>query len=157
MHHDPRSNGQESERNEDNRMIIDATDLLIGRFASEAAKKLLLGEEVTIVNCERAAISGNRQRVIMDYKQERGRGIPLQGPYYPKQSEMIVKRTIRGMLPHRFPRGREAFKRLRCYRGIPSALQGKKAETIEKANVKKLPTTKYVYIGEISKLIGAKQ
>ena len=138
-------------------MIIDAKDLIVGRIATVAAKKALMGEEIIIVNCEQAVLTGNRKFLIAHYQNKAKRGAPLFGPYYPKRADLIVRRIIRGMLPYKQDRGRTAYKRVMCYLGIPHELSQQKLETIEEANVKKLITRKYLTIGEISKQVGAKQ
>lgn len=137
-------------------MIIDATDLIMGRLATVVAKKALLGEEIDIVNCEKAAVTGSRKEVLDEFKRRRERGIPLKGPYYPKQSDRIVRRAIRGMLPYKKHKGSEAFKRVMCYIGVPEKLQGKEMQTIEAANIDKLPNVRYVHVGAIAKELGGK-
>ena len=138
-------------------MIIDATDMIAGRIATVAAKKALLGEDIIIVNCEKAVITGNRLSVLADYKRTKERGIPLKGPYFHRKSDKIMRRIVRGMLPYKQEKGRIVYEKVICYRGVPSELTGKKFETIKGAGIGKLPNTKYVYIGEISKFLGAKQ
>ena len=49
-------------------MIIDATDLIMGRVAALSVKKALLGEDVVIINVEKAVISGTKENVIAKYK-----------------------------------------------------------------------------------------
>ena len=51
------------------RMIIDASGTMLGRLASYAAKQVLNGNEIVIVNAEKAVISGRKQRIINDFKQ----------------------------------------------------------------------------------------
>lgn len=136
-------------------MIIDATDLILGRMATVVAKKALLGEEIHIVNSENAVLTGRPKEILESYNQTRRRGIPLRGPYFPRMPHMIVKRTIRGMLPYKKPKGREALERIKCHIGVPESLSKEKAETIESANVKKTDA-KFIYIKEISKQLGAK-
>ncbi len=135
-------------------MILDAKDLIVGRFATVAAKKALLGEKVDIVNCEKAVVTGRKDMVIEKFRNRRGRGVPLQGPYYPRTPDRLVRRMVRGMLPYKQPRGRDAFKRIMCYTGVPPAFR--EPETIESANIRKLPNVKYVTIGQITKELGAK-
>jgi len=136
-------------------MIIDATDLIVGRLATVVAKKALLGEKIDIVNCENAVMTGSRREVLAKFKQKRDRGVPLQGPYYPRQADRIVRRVVRGMLPYKQAKGEQAFKNVMCYLGVPAGMEGK-PETIESANVKKVPNMKYLRLSEISKQIGAK-
>ena len=76
------------------------------------------------------------------------------GPYIPRQSDRFVRRTIRGMLPYKQPKGRDAFNRIMCYRGVPKGLQDKNAETIKEANVSRLTHTKYLTVKEICTFLG---
>jgi len=139
-------------------MIIDATNLIMGRLAAFTAKKALLGEKVDIVNCEKAVVSGNRRRIFSDYKQrvDLGRN-PYKGPFFPRASDRLVRRAIRGMLPYKQEKGRNAYKLVMCYVGIPSKFREQKLETIPGANVSKLPNYRYVSIGELSKQLGSKR
>jgi large subunit ribosomal protein L13 len=136
-------------------MILDATDLIVGRFATVVAKKALLGETVDIVNCEHAILTGNKREIIERYKRKRRMGVPLQGPYFPKLPDRLVRRVIRGMLPYKKPKGKDAFQRVMCHIGVPEKFNGK-LTTLEGANVKKLPNVKYLEVGKICKEIGAK-
>ena len=136
-------------------MIIDGTNLLLGRLATITAKKALLGEEIIVINCENVIISGKREYIYKKYKQRRDRGSPSTGPYFPRYPEQIVKRTIRGMLPYKQPKGRDAFKRVKCFRGIPKEYEGK-ASTLNEANANKLSTLNFVVLKDVSKFLGAK-
>src|SRR5437867_2632118 len=40
--------------------VLDATDQVLGRFASIVAKRLLKGEEIDVVNAEKALVTGGR-------------------------------------------------------------------------------------------------
>jgi len=137
-------------------MIIDATDTIMGRLAAFAAKKSLQGEKIEIINSEKALIRGNKQQVVERFKHMRKRGGPLHGPYIPRMPHMLLKRVIRGMLPHKKERGRLALKRIKCHIGVPEELKGKKAEALKSASVTKLQTAKYFTLGELSKQLGAK-
>lgn len=137
--------------------IINAENLIVGRIATIVAKQALLGEEIAIINCEKAVISGKKEDVIAKFKRKQEMGIPAKGPFSPKRSDLIVKRIIRGMLPYKQHKGREAFQRIKCYIGLPEEFNGKESETIEKANVSKMPNLKYVRIETISKIVGTKQ
>ncbi|MBW3004072.1 50S ribosomal protein L13 [Candidatus Woesearchaeota archaeon] len=137
-------------------MIIDATNLVLGRFATKAAKAALLGENVDIVNCENAVITGSKATVFARYKRKRELGIPLKGPYFPRQPDRFVRRIVRGMLPYKKPKGSEAFKRVMCYRGIPDKFKDQKFVTFKEADVSKLTTLKFITVKELCKLLGAK-
>lgn len=137
-------------------MIIDATDAILGRIATVAAKKALLGEKVDIVNCEKAVVTGSRDQILARFKQKKDFGIPLKGPYYPRMPDRMVRRAVRGMLPFKKEKGRKAFDRVMCYIGVPDKMKDQKAEKIKEADVSKMPSLKYVYIKDISKHLGAK-
>ena len=137
-------------------MIIDASGMILGRLASLAATKLLAGEEIHIVNAEKVIVSGRRETVYREYTEMRNKGIPEQGPYYPKRPDRILKRTVRGMLPHKTKRGRGAMSRLRVYVGIPPEFEKMKFERPSAAKMTRLGTAKYVELGDVSRKFGAK-
>ena len=136
--------------------IIDATDAIIGRLATRVAKMLLLGETIVLVNSEKVVITGTKERVLAKYKQTRERGIPLRGPYYPRRADMILKRTIRGMLPYKQEKGELALKRLTCHLSVPSELEGKSFEKIKEADISNSNSNKHVDLLTVSKFLGAK-
>jgi large subunit ribosomal protein L13 len=133
--------------------IIDASGAILGRLSTHTAKRLLKGEEIAVVNSEKAIISGKKSAIKDRYKQKREVGTYRKGPFYPRMPDMIVKRTIRGMIPYQTPHGRTAFKRLKCYIGVPKEFEGKKFEIIKSAE--KQPVD-FVTIKELSKSLGAK-
>ena len=137
-------------------MIIDATNLILGRLASYVAKHILLGEKVDIVNCEKAVVTGERKMVIARYTPKIHRVVPSQGPYFPRMPDRIVRRTVRGMLPHKQAKGVEVYKQVMCYIGLPEEFKDKKLETIQEANIANSSTLKYVTLKEISKHIGGR-
>lgn len=133
--------------------IIDASGATLGRLSTNVAKRLLNGEEVAIVNTEKVIISGKKSAIKNRYKQKREVGTYRKGPFFPRTPERIVKRTVRGMIPYQTPHGRAAFKRLKCYVGIPKEFEGKKTESIKEAE--KQPVD-FVTIEELSRYLGAK-
>ncbi len=136
--------------------IIDASDLIVGRMATKIAKLALQGETIAVINCEKAGYSGNPKIILEKISKKRDMGGPFHGPFYPRQPDRIVKRVIRGMLPYKTTRGRAALARVKCYLGIPIALQDKESETIQTAINDKLVHTKFTRIEKLAKLIGAK-
>ena len=137
-------------------MIIDATDLIIGRMGTVIAKKALNGETINIVNCENSILTGDKKKLLIEYKRRFDMGTHTTGPFMPKIPERFVKRIIKGMLPHKKPRGREALSRIKCFRGVPEEFANEKIETIPSANFKKLKTLKYLKVQEICKFLGGK-
>jgi large subunit ribosomal protein L13 len=132
--------------------IIDAEDAILGRLCTAVAKRLLNGEEIVVVNTEKAIVTGKKNMLKERYKHEREVGTYRKGPFYPRMPDRIVKRTIRGMIPYQTSHGRDAYKRLKCYIGIPKEFEGKKFETVKEA--KKQPVD-YMTIKELSKFLGA--
>ena len=133
--------------------IIDASECILGRLASSIAKELLNGEQVHIINAEMAVVSGTKDRVFGEYIEKRKLNHPRKGPYYPRMPHMMLKRAVRGMIPYQKPRGREAFKRLKVDVGKPDSVNGK-IEFVDGAKMNK--STKYITLGEVSKVLGAK-
>ena len=80
-------------------------------------------------------------------------GPPWKGPYHYRRPDRIVRRTIRGMLPYHQPKGKQAYKRLRVYIGIPEEFKDKPHETIPEASSKKLKCH-FITVGELAKEIG---
>ena len=108
--------------------IIDGKNAVLGRLASYVAKQALKGEEIVILNCEQVIVTGNRMNIKKKFEDKRGRvGSSQKGPKHSRTSDKIVKRSIRGMLPdHRKGRGKVAFKKIKCYVGIPKEFQESK-------------------------------
>ena len=138
-------------------IIINAKDLIVGRFATYAAKSALLGEEVAIVNCEHAYITGTKKKVLDEFSRKRAMGTWATGPFYHRQPDRLVRRMIRGMLPHKQEKGKNAYKRIMCYLGIPEQFNNQKMETVEDAHISKVPNLRFVSLQEISKHLGAKR
>jgi|SRR3989344_7112356 len=134
-------------------MIIDAKNSIVGRLASKVAKKAILGEEIIILNSEQAVISGPKEVILKKYKAQANRGEPFHGPFMPKTPHLLLKRIIRGMLPYKFGKGRTAFKRIKCYVGIPEVFKNSKIETIEEANISRLQILKYTTLKELCNMI----
>jgi len=134
-------------------VIIDATGLTLGRLSTNAAKRLLQGDEIAVINSEKAIISGKKSSVKEHYKEKREVGTYRKGPFYPRLPDQIVKRTIRGMIPYQKPHGRAAFKRLKCYAGIPDEFKGKTFEKIPEAEKKPVD---FITVEELSRFLGAK-
>ena len=135
-------------------IIIDAKDAVLGRLSSYVAKQLLLGNDVDVVNCEEAVVSGRRAATLSNYIRRIDRKAPGKGPYFYRRPDMFVKRTIRGMLPFKRSRGIGAFKNIKCHIGVPENLRNEKASIIESASVSRLGTSDYLKIKDICKSVG---
>jgi large subunit ribosomal protein L13 len=132
--------------------VVNAENKILGRLASHVADELRNGEEVRVVNSEKAVISGDKEKVLEDYKQKKDRGARDRGPYFPKRPDRIFKRTVKGMLPSG-PEGRDQLSNMKAY------LENPLDEEVEEVDVREgddLRNRNYVKLGEVSKFIGWK-
>jgi len=131
--------------------IIDAEGAILGRMCTRVAKRLLNGEQIAIVNSEKAIISGKKSAIKQRYKQKRDVGTYRKGPFFPRMPDRLVKRSVRGMIPYQTPHGRTAYRKLKCYIGVPKEFEGGKFEKINEAQ--KQPV-EYMTVQELSRLMG---
>jgi large subunit ribosomal protein L13 len=137
--------------------VYNGEGIVLGRLATAVAKDALMGEEVRIVNCEKVIISGRKENTFALEKQKRDRkGYPLKSAKFTRLPDRCVRRTVRGMLPWKQSRGREAYKNVMCYIGVPEGLANEKMIVLEKHSMKKLPTLKYTTVGQVCKQLGGK-
>ena len=137
-------------------MIIDAKDTILGRLCSFAAKQALLGKKVDVVNCEEAYVSGQKAATFENYIRRIDRKAPNKGPYLYRRPDMFVRRTIRGMLPFKRSRGRDAFKNVMCHVGVPEKFKNENAIKFENADIKKLHSVKITKVKDICRAIGSR-
>lgn len=133
--------------------IIDADGLILGRMATSVAKRILNGEEIVVINAEKAILSGKKRSKLKDAVEFLSVGQYRRGPFHYRRPDKIVRKSVRGMLPFKQPKGKQAYKRLKVYMGVPSNLKDLKMETLPNAQAKKL-TCPYFTVGEFSKEIG---
>ncbi|MBI4448682.1 50S ribosomal protein L13 [Candidatus Woesearchaeota archaeon] len=137
-------------------LIIDATNQIMGRLCTHAAKAALLGTTVNIINCERAVITGSRTYRQTEMRTKKELGQPQQGPFASKMPDRFVRRCVRGMLPHHQPKGRAAFERVMCYIGTPLELQGKETTRYDDADVAHATRAKHLTIAQVCEFWGYK-
>jgi large subunit ribosomal protein L13 len=131
------------------KIYVDATETQLGRLGSFVVKSALKGDEVFVLNSEKAIISGNKEDIIGEITNLRNKGgSSLRGPKVPRPAERLLKRLIRGMLPWDRQRGRDAYKRIKCYKS--GEFDDSKVEVIKLKT--RLPF-KYVKLKEVSRLI----
>ncbi len=138
--------------------VLDAKGKVLGRVASNAAKLLLDGNDVILLNAEKAMISGHRRDIVHKYKRKvelKDKANPEHSPYISRRPDFFVKRVIRGMLPYQRPRGKAAFKHLRVYVGVPEGLKDKKTNDI-KIKSSKETFEDSITVGELSEFLGYK-
>lgn len=112
-------------------LIVDASDLVLGRLASEIAKRLRgkhkpnftphvdCGDNVVVINAEKVRFTGNK---LTDKRYVRHTGYPggqrLTSPkeMLAKHPERLVEMAVRGMLP-KSRLGKKVYKNLFVYVG----------------------------------------
>jgi large subunit ribosomal protein L13 len=136
--------------------VIDADGLILGRMASKIAKRLLQGERIVVLNVEKAVLSGRKTSKVREAKEFLEVGGVGRGPFHYRRPDRVVRKTIRGMLPIKQPKGKEAYKRLSTFIGVPDEYKNQKMETVSDAQAKKLACSHFT-VGEFAKEIGWNQ
>ena len=111
--------------------VIDATDVVLGRLATQAATLLRgkhkpiyaphvdTGDFVIIVNADKIALTGNKREQKMAYRHSGYPGGLRETPYselLDKHPEKAVEKAVKGMLPHN-TLGRAMLRKLKVYAG----------------------------------------
>ncbi|MDA8623705.1 50S ribosomal protein L13 [Candidatus Poseidoniales archaeon] len=145
--------------------VFDADGLILGRLASTVADMLLKvarsdrDDKVVIINSEKAIVSGSSTSVLQNYHDKYALNHARKGPFYPRMPDMILKRTVRGMLPYqRKSSGRRALRNLRVEIGCPHHLASGMPEGHvegDDTNIRKSLPESYVRLGDISASLGA--
>ena len=135
--------------------LVNADGLILGRMASVVAKKLLNGEKVVIVNAEKAVISGKRKSKVAEAKEFLEVGAPRQGPFHYRRPDRILRKTVRGMLPFKQPKGKNALKKLKVFISVPEDLKDQPLVSIKEAQAAKLKGP-YLTLADLAKEIGWK-
>ncbi len=111
--------------------VVDATDVVLGRLASQVATLLRGkhkptfaphvdgGDFVVVINADKVALSGDKRNSKMAYRHS---GYPgglrsvAYGELLEKNPERAVEKAVRGMLPKN-SLGRQQLSKLKVYRG----------------------------------------
>lgn len=111
--------------------IVDATNIPLGRLASQVAMVLRgknkptftphadMGDFVIVINCDKVALTGNKinQKVYRYHTLYPGGDKEiLYSKLMKEKSDFVVEKAVRGMLPKN-SLGRKMRKRLRTYKG----------------------------------------
>ena len=124
--------------------VVDATDMTLGRLASEVAKVLRgknkptftphidTGEYVIVVNAEKIKVTGKKldQKVYYHHSEYVGgmKETTLR-EMLAKKPEKVIELAVKGMLP-KGPLGREMYTKLYVYAGPDHKHQAQKPETL---------------------------
>jgi large subunit ribosomal protein L13 len=133
--------------------LVNAEGQIVGRMGSKIAKRLLNGEEIIILNAEKAIISGKRKSKIAEAHLFLEVGAPERGPFHYRRPDRYLRKSIRGMLPFKQAKGKSAYKRLKAYMGIPVEFKDQPMITFEEASSADLKGP-YLTLGELAKEIG---
>ncbi len=112
-------------------LVVDATDKVLGRLASEVALRLRgkhkpeytphmdTGDYIVVVNAEKIRVTGNKTSDKMYYRHSEYPGGLKQinfAKLRDKAPERIIETAVKGMLP-KGPLGRAMFRKLKVYAG----------------------------------------
>ena len=125
--------------------VIDATDVVLGRLAVQAANLLRgkhkpmfaphvdTGDFVIIVNAEKVALSGTKKTTKMAYRHSGYPGglsaTPI-GELLEKDARKAIENAVWGMLPKN-KLGRQVLKKLKVYSGPNHPHQAQQAKPFE--------------------------
>lgn len=133
----------------------------MGRLASIVAKELLDGQKVIVVRCEEMNVSGEFFRNKLkyhDYLRKATNFNKARGQFHFRAPSRIFYKALRGMIPHKTPRGKAALERLKVFEGVPPPYDKKKKVVVPQAlRVLRLkPGRKYTTLGQLSSSVGWK-
>lgn len=134
--------------------IINGDNLVYGRLSTHIAKLLLSGEEIVIVNADKVAVTGSREFVLSKFRERRDIGSVRKGPYYPRTSNQILRRSIGDMLPKKKAKGSDALKRCKVFSGVPTEFKELEMETVDTAKNDRV--SRFLTLNEIAKNLGGK-
>jgi large subunit ribosomal protein L13 len=83
-------------------------------------------------------------------------GAPARGPFHYRRPDRIVQKTVRGMLPFKQPKGKNAYKKLKVFMGVPEEFKDQKMGTLIEAQATKLKGP-YFTLAELAKEVGWNQ
>jgi large subunit ribosomal protein L13 len=133
--------------------LVNAEGQIVGRMCSKIAKLLLNGEEVIILNSEKAIFSGKRKSKIAEAHLFLEVGAPERGPFHYRRPDRFLRKTVRGMVPFKQPKGKTAYKRLKVFMGIPLEFKDMQMIQFDEASAAKLKGPHFT-LGELATEIG---
>lgn len=111
--------------------VIDAEDKVLGRLATEIARRLRgkhkaeytphvdTGDYIVVVNAEKVVVTGNKTKNKL-YQHHTGYPGGIKTVSFEKlqatKPEMIIEKAVKGMLPKN-PLGRDMFRKLKVFTG----------------------------------------
>jgi large subunit ribosomal protein L13 len=125
--------------------VIDATDKVLGRLATEVASRLRgkhkpeftphvdTGDYIVIVNAEKIRVTGNKEKDKTYYKHSGyigGMKSTTLDKMRAKHPERIIEIAVKGMLPKN-PLGRAMYRKLKVYAGPDHQHQAQQPQPLE--------------------------
>lgn len=125
--------------------VIDATDKVLGRLASEIAQRLRgkhkpeytphvdTGDYIVVVNAEKVAVTGRKRSDKMYYRHSGYPGGIKSTPFdklIAEHPERVLELAVKGMLP-RGPLGRDMYRKLKVYAGPEHRHQAQQPKPLE--------------------------
>ena len=140
-------------------IVIDGRGHLVGRLASKVAKELLNGQRVVVVRCELLQRSGSLFRNKLKFHEFLRKGMntnPRRGQFHYRSPSRIFWRMVRGMLPHKTPKGSVALGKLKVFEGIPYPYDQKRRMVVPDAlKILRLKShRKFCVLGDLAQLAG---
>ena len=140
-------------------VVIDGRGHLVGRLASKIAKELLNGQRIVVVRCELLNKSGSLFRNKLKFHEFLGNTRntnPRKGHIHFRTPSRIFWRMVRGMLPHKTPKGSAALGRLKVFDGIPFPYDQKRRMVVPDAlkALRLQSHRKFCVLGELAQKVG---
>jgi large subunit ribosomal protein L13Ae len=140
-------------------IIIDGRGHLLGRLASKVAKELLNGQRIIVVRAELILKSGSLFRNKLkhhEFLNKRRNTNPRRGPFHFSAPSRIFWRTVRGMLPHKTPKGSAALAKMKVFDGIPFPYDHKRRMVVPEAlKILRMKShRKFCVLGDLAQLVG---
>lgn len=140
---------------------VDASNMIVGRFASFVAKQALLGSRVRVFNCEKLFLTGTKRFLIPYYRHMvHGRTQAFVGPYVSKLPDRYFRRVVKGMLPHggsEDSRGRVALGKVECYVGVPERFKNAVLTVVGNCSILRSNAENVVPLRELLFAVGGKE
>ncbi len=125
--------------------LVDATDKILGRLATEVARRLRgkhkveytphvdTGDYIVVVNAEKVRVTGNKLQDKM-YHRHTGyignlKSINLE-KLLARRPERVIETAVKGMLPKN-PLGRAMYRKLKVYAGPEHNHQAQQPQTLD--------------------------
>ncbi|KAJ3226228.1 60S ribosomal protein L16B [Clydaea vesicula] len=142
-------------------VVIDGKGHLLGRLASIVAKQLLNGQAITVVRCEEINMTGpffRNKLKYLTYLRKRCVVNPNRGAFHFRAPSRMLYRVVRGMIPHKTPRGAAALERLKVFEGVPPPFDKQKRMVVPQALrvIRLAPNRKYTVLKRLASEMGWK-